>query len=116
MSTMSVSYTHLDGHLVAFFAAFDEMRLLTGAPVGDMGDPVSYTHLDVYKRQALRATVRAQKAAAEQAAETYRKTLITAGSEVEDALIAYGNYTSQMQYLHKENNANSCLLYTSRCV
>ena len=65
-----------------------------------------YLLQDVYKRQALRATVRAQKAAAEQAAETYRKTLITAVPEVEDALIAYGNYTSQMQYLHKENNAN----------
>lgn len=68
---------------------------------------------------ALRANVRAQQAAAEQAAETYRKTLITAVSEVEEALIAYGNYSSQMQYLYKENNANreafllSRRLYTS---
>ena len=55
-----------------------------------------------------------QKAAAEQAAETYRKTLITAVSEVEDALIAYGSYTSQMQYLHKENNANREAFQLSR--
>ena len=55
---------------------------------------------------ALRANVRAQQAAAEQAAETYRKTLITAVSEVEEALIDYGNYTSQMPYLQKENKAN----------
>lgn len=68
----------------------------------------------LFQGGALRATVRAQKAAAEQAAETYRKTLITAVSEVEDALIAYGNYTSQMQYLHKENNANREAFLLSR--
>ena len=68
----------------------------------------------LFRGGALRATVRAQKAAAEQAAETYRKTLITAVSEVEDALIAYGSYTSQMQYLHKENNANREAFQLSR--
>ena len=68
----------------------------------------------LFQGGALRATVRAQKAVAEQAAETYRKTLITAVSEVEDALIAYGNYTSQMQYLHKENNANKEAFQLSR--
>ena len=39
---------------------------------------------------------------------------ITAVSEVEDALIAYGSYTSQMQYLHKENNANREAFQLSR--
>lgn len=68
----------------------------------------------LFQGGALRATVRAQKAAAEQAAETYRKTLITAVSEVEEALINYGNYTSQMQYLHKENNANREAFFLSR--
>lgn len=68
----------------------------------------------LFQGGALKAAVRAQKAAAEQAAETYRKTLITAVSEVEDALIAYGNYTSQMQYLHKENNANKEAFLLSR--
>lgn len=73
----------------------------------------------LYQGGALRAAVRSQKAAAERAAETYRKTLITAVSEVEEALIAYGNYTAQMQYLYKENNANreafnlSLKLYTA---
>lgn len=60
----------------------------------------------LFQGGALRANVRAQQAAAEQAAETYRKTLITAVSEVEEALIDYGNYTSQMPYLQKENEAN----------
>lgn len=44
----------------------------------------------LFQGGALRANVRAQQAAAEQAAETYRKTLITAVSEVEEALIDYG--------------------------
>ena len=43
-----------------------------------------------------------------------RATVITAVSEVEDALIAYGSYTSQMQYLHKENNANREAFQLSR--
>ena len=34
--------------------------------------------------------------------------------KVEDALIAYGNYPSQMQYLHKENNANREAFLLSR--
>ncbi len=55
---------------------------------------------------ALRANVRAQEAAAEIAAENYRKALITAVAEVEEALINYGNYTSRMQYLEKANTAN----------
>lgn len=63
---------------------------------------------------ALKAAVRAQKAVAEQAAESYRKALIVAVSEVEDALISYGNYTSQMQYLYKENKANKEAFILSR--
>lgn len=60
----------------------------------------------LFQGGALRANVRAQEAAAEAEAESYRKALISAVSEVESALIDYGNYTSQMQYLHKTNNAN----------
>ena len=33
---------------------------------------------------------------------------------MEDALIAYGSYTSQMQYLHKEHNANREAFQLSR--
>lgn len=68
----------------------------------------------LFQGGALRAAVRAQQAAAEQAAELYRKTLITAVAEVEDALINYGNYTSQMQYLYKANNANKEAFQLSR--
>ncbi len=60
----------------------------------------------IFQGGALRANVRAQEAAAERAEETYRKTLITAVSEVEEALINYGNYTNRMQYLEKANTAN----------
>ncbi len=60
----------------------------------------------IFQGGALRANVRANKAAVERAEETYRKTLLTAVSEVEEALINYGNYTNRMQYLEKANAAN----------
>ena len=58
-------------------------------------DPVSYTHLDVYKRQVHGQLGRA-------IVDTVRHTL---GQQVDDAVVQ-----------SEQPLPNSCLLYTSRCV
>ena len=49
LSIVSVSYTHLQNERVK---SVEQIGLL----LSDKVNPVSYTHLDVYKRQALRYT------------------------------------------------------------
>ena len=46
-----VAYTHLLGGLVKFVAFSLEVVNQSGNAGGQPLDPVSYTHLDVYKRQ-----------------------------------------------------------------
>lgn len=54
----------------------------------------------------LRERVKMQKTAAERAGEAYRKVLVTAVSEVENALINYASYKERLTYLVEQNESN----------
>ena len=104
---------------------------MTGSPPTRSHGPVSYTHLDVYKRQQERRTLRA--------------TLIPVEHELAGALLHIEDLTETLAYEARANAAEhlagggehvvlelshgpggepprrhptprSCLLYTSRCV
>lgn len=60
----------------------------------------------LYQGGRLRERVKQQEAAAEGAAEQYRKVLITAVSEVEDALILYGSSVERLAKMEVQNEAN----------
>lgn len=60
----------------------------------------------LYQGGALRERVKLAKSSAERTSETYRKTLISAVAEVEDALINYASYRKRLVALEKQNAAN----------
>ena len=72
--------------------------------------PVSYTHLDVYKRQAVgNLRVEAPRATAGCA---LRRATRLGGSGV----CVLQHPLRQARYVHPARTADACLLYTSRCV
>ena len=73
--------------------------------------PVSYTHLDVYKRQAYRQKHESDFIIADAAARYFRENGIS-------KLPSYKSLQAAIESLIKEKNSgyNDCLLYTSRCV
>lgn len=60
----------------------------------------------LYQGGALRERVKITRSAAERYSENYRKTLITAVGDVEQALINYTSYRKRLLSLEKQNAAN----------
>ena len=103
---------------VATADMFPKFSLTGGLPTGskkffDLYDSKSGTwniggsmNQALYQGGALRERVKMSKASAERYTEAYRKTLVTAVSEVEEALINYASYRSRLVSLKKQNEAN----------
>ena len=115
--------THLDSTLDAAqlqgvlgtIAGDDTILLVTSTPRGGAA-PVSYTHLDVYKRQAV-GTTRAAFDPADLAVTMNGIQVCRDGGVGEDRSLVdlTPRHTSVIVDLH-EGEAMACLLYTSRCV
>ena len=96
-----------------------------GSCVGFLADvlarkpPVSYTHLDVYKRQvqdSMEKQMRAErdKRAAVLTAEGVKQSAILTAQGEKEAQILRAEGSAQARVLEAQGQA--CLLYTSRCV
>ena len=88
--------------------------MLTAA-VGMPGSPVSYTHLDVYKRQVRSLLISEEdllEAEAAWAARVPFAPMVIVSSEVRDAETA----GLRAVELTEDDLFERCLLYTSRCV
>lgn len=64
----------------------------------------------LYQGGKLRERVRQQEVVAERMAESYRKTLITAVSEVEEALILYASSVDRLAKMEQQNESNRIAL------
>ena len=77
--------------------------------------PVSYTHLDVYKRQAVLRKLRRGQFQVGAVLDLHGMTVVTA----KEALVAFRHHVrrnrlSCVRIIH--GKGKGCLLYTSRCV
>ena len=83
--------------------------------------PVSYTHLDVYKRQAKASSDSAGKISedANKSSGTVGKAMKSVRKKIGDAFKGAGNTAGKhLQSINRKVSglSRSCLLYTSRCV
>lgn len=92
----------LTGSISSGASSFDEV-FRSHSFNWSLGGNISQT---LFQGGALLEQVKSNKAAAERAGETYRKTLLTAVSEVEDALIDYASNREQLRFYMAQNEAD----------
>ena len=87
-------------------------HLFTPSVLSYVCTPVSYTHLDVYKRQILHVDTKGRKLDTLEQLEIYKHTK----TNKNDILNEQTQFKSHALFEHISPHTHTCLLYTSRCV